>query len=441
MIHHAQSALATLTLKGDQDMGRTRFQQRGDLQPIAGWWKLRWREDRIDRDGKVSYGWSKSVVIGPAPKNSAGMKALTEKEAQRLAWTNYLSRLDVNMRTPQSIMTVREFVERKFQPEHVAMLKPGGRAHYDVHLKIVLDGIPEVRKRSRKKIEGVAPPEPKRTCGLGELRLRDVKVEDCQRLVSAALSRGYSVQYAAHVRNTISAIFTHAESKDWFSGKNPARRVNLPEMERKELHSLTFDQVSKLIAAVDPMTRALVFCAVLTSMNIAEVLGLRWKRVNLTGVWMQTDGEALPPMHIAVREQWYLRQYGTLKKGSRRRNVPIPPELADALGKLNSQRKLSSDDSPVFASSAGRPVDGVNVLNRKIRPIAAALGMPWIGWHDLRRTFATLADEAGMSTGERQAMMGHATSSMTARYTKTPTEQARAAVERMAKMITEGRPN
>lgn len=436
MIHHAQSALATLSCKGEQDMGRRRLQQKGDLQAISGWWKLRWREDRIRRDGTIGYGWSRTVIIGPAKNNSAGMKPLTEKEANRIGWENYLSRLDQNMRTPQSIMTVREFVERKFQPEHVAMLKPGGRAHYEVHLKIVLDGIPEVRKRSRKKVEGVAPPEPKRTCGLGELRLRDVSVEDCQRLVSAALSRGYSVQYAAHVRNAISAIFTHAESKDWFSGKNPARRVNLPEMERKELHSLTFDQVSKLITAVDPSTRALVFCAVLTSMNIAEVLGLRWKRVNLTSAWTQTDGEALPPMHIAVREQWYLRQYGTLKKGSRRRNVPIPPELAEALKPLRAREDYKAPDDAVFASSVGRPVDGVNILNRKIRPIATALGMPWIGWHDLRRTFATLADEAGMSSGERQAMMGHATSSMTARYTKTPTEQARAAVERMARMIT-----
>jgi len=48
------------------------------------------------------------------------------------------------MRTPQSVMTVREFVERKFKPEHVAMKEEGGRVHYGTHLPIVLDGIPAV---------------------------------------------------------------------------------------------------------------------------------------------------------------------------------------------------------------------------------------------------------------------------------------------------------
>jgi hypothetical protein len=40
------------------------------------------------------------------------------------------SRLDQNNRTPQSIATVHEFVERKFLPEHVALLKKAGKVRY-----------------------------------------------------------------------------------------------------------------------------------------------------------------------------------------------------------------------------------------------------------------------------------------------------------------------
>jgi hypothetical protein len=69
----------------------------------------------------------------------------------------------------------------------------------------------------------------KRVFGVGKMRLRGVATEDCQRLVLAALSRGHSVQHATHIRNAISAIFEHAESKDRFSGRNPARRVKLPK--------------------------------------------------------------------------------------------------------------------------------------------------------------------------------------------------------------------
>lgn len=432
-MNQATTGLVNLSfLREDTDLGRRRLQQKGDLTDVGGWWKLRWREDQIDKDGRTKYGWSKSVTIGP----SEGRGRFTETQARRIAWENHLSRLDQNMRTPQSIMTVRDFVERKFVPEHVAMLKPGGRVHYAMYVTIILEGVPEVKERSRKK----GTPEPKRLCGIGDMRLRDVGTEDCQKLVSVALTRGYSVQYATHIRTAISAIFTHAESKDWFMGRNPAKRVKLPEMQRRELHALTFAQVTGLMAAVDSFSRTLILCAVLTSMNIAEVLGLRWKRVNLTDKWATTDGESLPPMHLAVREQWYLRQYGTLKRGSRRRNVPIPSELADLLRDLQKRESFTAPDDPVFASATGKPVDERNILKRRILPIATAMGMPWLGWHDLRRTFSTLSDEVGMSSGERQAMMGHSDARMTARYTKTPTEQARRAVERMAKLIT-GRPN
>jgi hypothetical protein len=42
--------------------------------------------------------------------------------------------------------------------------------------------------------------------------------------------------------------------------------------------------------------------------------------------------------HIAVREQWYLRQWGSVKAKARRRDVPVPVELADALSYLQSGR-------------------------------------------------------------------------------------------------------
>src|SRR6266478_208074 len=120
-------------------MARRRLQQKGDLYAQGGWWKLRWREDQIDRNGQLRRGWSKPVVIGPCD----GPGAFTQKQARRQSWENFLSRLDQNNRTPQSIMTVRQFVERKFLPEHVAYLKNAGKQHYESQLPFVLDGIPD----------------------------------------------------------------------------------------------------------------------------------------------------------------------------------------------------------------------------------------------------------------------------------------------------------
>lgn len=437
-------------------MGRRRLQQKGDLRVIGGYWRVRWREDQIKGDRTGKYAWSRFHDVGPA----TGPCKMTRKEAQRAVWENYLSRLDQNMRAPQSILTVREFVDRRFLPEHVTLLKTGGRTHYEAVLKYVLEGIPEERaRRSGVKMVRDAhghlhwPEETgRRRFGLGDSRLRDVDHEDVQRLVSEAIERGYSVQTARHIKNCVSAIFQFAEEIRWFSGRNPARFVRLPELTRRPVRVLSFDELKTLLAGLPPMARAMVLCASLTSMNVAEVCGLRWKRVNLTAEAVIVDGESLPAHHLAVREQWYLGQWGSVKTASRRRILPMPTVLVEALADLLKrgsepvsrgahnpeswvQLPAPLPDSPVFAGKSGRPVDQSAVLNRHVRKAAAAIGADKLGWHDLRRTFATLADQLGMTLGERQALMGHARAAMTMAYTHTPSELAIAALERLGEKV------
>src|SRR5437879_11811480 len=99
-------------------------------------------------------------------------------------------------------MTVGNFVEQKFLPDHVGLLKKSGRVHYDSMLKHVLPA-------------------------LGNHRLRDVTGAEVQKIVSSMLTRGYSVQTAKHVRTTVSAVFTHATRLGCHSGDNPAKLVRL----------------------------------------------------------------------------------------------------------------------------------------------------------------------------------------------------------------------
>lgn len=441
-------------------MGRRRLQQKGELRKIGGWWRGRWHEDQIQPDGSTKYGWSRFRDVGPA----TGENRMTEKEAKRAFWDNYLSRLDENMRTPQSVLTVAQFVERRFVPESVMMMKPAGRIHYTTMLPHVLEGIPVERRSFKGTKKGQELPEIPRMFGIGKKRMRDVNHEDVQRLVAEAIRRKYSPQTLRHIRTCVSAIFTFAEEIRWFSGRNPAKFVKLPEMTRKDVRVLTFDELKALLAILKPTARAMVLCASLTSMNIAEVCGLRWKRVNLTDEPVIMDGESLPPRCVAVREQWYRAAFGTVKAKSRRRNLPLPKLLVDALKEIHAgvsgskvtacpvtdganrlqtaredpTRQQPTPEDPVFVGREGKPRDQSAMLKRQVRPAAAKIGAPTLGWHDLRRTFATLADQLGMSMGERQALMGHARASQTMAYTHTPSDQALAALERLGEKVTTG---
>jgi hypothetical protein len=95
----------------------------------------------------------------------------------------------------------------------------------------------------------------------------------------------------------------------------------VPEMVRKEAHALSFEQAIATLTALKSPAREMVLFAILKSMNIAEICGLQWKRVNLSEQFT-TVGESLPPLTIAVRQQWYRGEYGSVKAKSQRRNLP-----------------------------------------------------------------------------------------------------------------------
>jgi len=369
-------------------------------------WKLRWHEDKIGPNGEVTRGWSRAVHLGP----SGGLGKLTEKEARRLGWENFLSKLDAGVSAPHSAVTIGSFIEQRFLPDHVELLKRSGRSHYESMLKHVLPA-------------------------LGKLRLKDTTAADIQKLISSMLAEDYSVQTVKHVRTTVSAIFTHAKRLGWHTGDNPAKLVRLPEMVRKQSHALSFDQAIATLEALRTPAREMVLFAILTSMNIAEVCGLQWKRVNLTEQFTTVDGESLPPLTIAVRAQWYRGEYGSVKAKSRRRNLPVPGALRGVLAKMKERKKFTGPDDPVFAARTGRPVDEHNIARRHLKPAGITLAMPWLSWHCFRRTHTTLAHELGMAFTDRMAMMGHSEARMTALYTGDDLQRRRTVLDRMAERL------
>jgi integrase len=380
--------------------------------------------DAVDADRRQQRIWSKPVVIGPAVK-VGGMPALTQKEAKRLAWDNHLSRLDQNQQTPLSMMTVGQFVERRFTPGHVRHLKKSGRSHYANMLKHVLPVI-------------------------GPMRLCDVRKEHVQNLVNRVLDR-LSWQTAKHVKNTVSAIFTFAEGDDSFSGTNPAKHVNLGESRAtRRPRALTFDEARQLLECEKPDLRAFCEFLLYTSCNVSEAVGLQWRYVNLNDEWASVDGEAIPPRHIAIRHQLYRGEFGSVKARPRVRNLPLPGALLDLLAGLYSRGKHIGPDDWVFTNEEGGPFDEHNQVRRHLKLAAALAGLgtverdergrvtkfsSWVGWHTFRHTHSTWTKTVGLGDYDRMRLMGHAALSMTDRYTHEDTERQRSALERIAERL------
>jgi len=395
-------------LPDQPDVARRRGQRIGYLYQTKRSWFVQYRGNEEICNPKT--GKTERPRVTSFVGIAHGFGAITRKQAERVAWTEYLSKLDLQTQQPGSMTRINVFVEQRFCPDVVGSCKPGGQVHYE-HLlgKHVLPAI-------------------------GGLRLFEVKPPTVQMLLLEKLKSGLSVQTCIHIRNVISAIFRHAKRMQFWSGDLPTEGVRLPALQPAERRALSWEQVKLLAACTKRVDlEALVIVLALTGLRIGEALGLRWKRVNLEGTPVVVDGELVPPYTLLVRESYGIGGYGTVKTKTSRRAIPLSSESWYQFSRLKAMAKHGAPDGPVWPARNGKPLDRHNIANRNLKDAAKAAGMPWVSFHHLRHTSATLADQAGLSVTVRQKILGHATPEMTQWYTHSELEGVREGLERISK--------
>ncbi len=113
---------------------------------------------------------------------------------------------------------------------------------------------------------------------------------------------------------------------------------------------------------------------------------------------------------------WDGRRVWVMKgKGGGSREVPMSSEGQRAMRRFlaltsecreNRGRKLQPMYSYVFCTEYGGKLNYHNAL-RDLKKIAKRLGMPWVGWHTFRRTFATQYLRSGGLLTDLQQILGH----------------------------------
>lgn len=304
------------------------------------------------------------------------------------------------VRMPLPDMSVADFVETLFVPQHVAAKGPSGRRHYRAILKHVLTPA-EVNR-----IFSAGSPDSNDNPGgkpgwpyMNNVRLAEVGPEHVHSLVRAALECGYSTQTVKHIRNAVSAIFSHAIKQHRYLGRNPACLVITPNVVRKKAHALSLAQTIQVFNAMRYPEREMALLAILTSMNISEICGLQWKHVNLMDRTVQRGSDLIPPRTIAVKQQFYRGEFCAVPEG-RRKNLPISQLVFSVLMKLGQLRGIGGEDF-VIATKSGRPVNQINIASRRLKHIGERLGLPQLSWQVLRRTGANLSHEFGTHLEDR----------------------------------------
>jgi integrase len=280
--------------------------------------------------------------------------------------------------------------------------------------------------------EGGADVEPT----LGRLALMKLDRRHLQSLYAAKLREGLSPTTVRHLHTVIRRAL--ADAVRWgLVTRNVADIVTAPRRARTEIRPLSLDQARAVLAAAEEdRLGALCVVALTSGMREGELLGLRWRDVDLgAGV-------------VAVRSTLYRADgglhLGEPKTARSRRSVHLTGEAVAAL-RRHRERQVAErlrlgpaweDNDLVFASEVGRPVERQNMLRRSFHPLLRRAGVPRVRFHDLRHSTATLLLGMGVHPKIVSEILGHATVAITLdTYSHVTPAMHRGAAEAMSSLL------
>jgi integrase len=163
-----------------------------------------------------------------------------------------------------------------------------------------------------------------------------------------------------------------------------AAGVMLPQVSRASKAYLEPEQIHDFLGAIKGDDCELPALLALHSLRRSEILGLTWDNVDIANKRLLVSGSVVPDEHYKLTAK------STNKTASSRRYVPI---MIDRLGELLEEQRQQS--GPVVNMHP-------NTIFKHINRICAKNGLPEIGIHGLRHSFASLAYHLGVS--EQAAM-------------------------------------
>jgi len=204
---------------------------------------------------------------------------------------------------------------------------------------------------------------------------------------------------------TLKTMFNKAGFWGKFSGPNPVAMVKFFKLNNTRLRFLEKDEIVTLLAHCHDHLKGIVIVALNTGMRKAEILGLKWRDVDIK------------------RNILYLRE----TKNGEKMEVPINEQVKTVL--INTLRLPQSEY--IFNYNGKRIVD----IKRSYSTAVENSGIKDFTFHDLRHTFASHLVMNGVDLNTVRELLGHKTLQMTLRYSHLSANHKHKAVESLFKSI------
>jgi integrase len=272
--------------------------------------------------------------------------------------------------------------------------------------------------------------------------LRDISPLVVQRFFSNMAQTESAQESRDKIRDVLSSVLGSA-MQFGFLVKNPVDGLRLPPAKRGKRAKpfVTPEQFGKLVNLISEPYASMVYVAVYTGLRVSELVGLKWGNVH--------------EKSITINERCCRGDWGAPKSDASNATVAVNATVIQRIWSLKtltisvragnatrSYRAVKSDgpEDLVFQSLVtGGPMRDNNILVRHLKPAGKELGIPWVNWQVLRRSFATWLKMSGTDVKDAQALMRHSRASTTLDvYQQFVPESQVAAVERLTQLPGSG---
>jgi integrase len=267
---------------------------------------------------------------------------------------------------------------------------------------------------------------------LGRLRLSELDKFRCQVFLNDLAAHGFSFSLVDHNRTLLKAILEEAVEAELI-GRNPARKLKMPETKMPVKFVLPKDQARLLLDSLGDRDRLIAMIAAFCALRPGEIFGLCWSS------WR---GDHFQIESAAWRGQF---RPGKAKTKGSKAGVIIPDMVLPLLAAWREQNKSAPETALIFPSEsseagrAGHCIRPENWLHRRVHPLAKSLGIAAVNFQILRRTFATNAQ--GGNLKDVQTHLRHSTVGTTANvYVQAIPESVRKLVNAVADDVMSTKP-
>lgn len=255
---------------------------------------------------------------------------------------------------------------------------------------------------------------------LGAVKLSELTAPQIQAFYNRLQRGGLAPKSVRNVHGILTKCLSTAVQVGYLRD-NPASRVTLPKVEKKEIHPLTDEQVKAFLQASTGDEHEIILKVILfTGLREAEAVGLTWDVIDFKAGT------------IKVCKQLQRRPGGNftfapLKNNKTRVLKPAPfvMSLLERQKREQTAQKLKAGPlwqgwttpkeqktALVFTTATGDNLRTQTVYDH-YKKLAAKIGAPDSRVHDLRHTFAVLSLQNGDDVKTVQGNLGHATAAFT----------------------------